>query len=298
MPSPPPASGVTDAAIFANYLSEFFMFHGLQQCDVVRTAKKLNPSPGKIHWLDETDLTASTLSRILTGIASGKPRKRAPRWKTFNTIVLAGLHITWATKGQIGPAPGLPEVEQVWNGCQEFRQKTLAREGLVLPPREVIDETSAGAVAESMGEAKSGADLLGTEQRRYENAYGEIGVSLLAKARAGERDTALLLGVIRTVDGHLREGETWLRAARSLGHPRAADLMRTTGPEDLRRAAVRSALEIAVSLGGAPETQTRKVLLLERAALGGSREAALFLALHYDEIGEAGHAARWREAAA
>jgi hypothetical protein len=299
MPSSPPDAGVTDAAIFASYLSEFFAIHGLRQCDVVRTAKELNPNPRKDNWLYEADLTISTLSRILNGTANGKPRKNAPRWKIFNIIVLSGLHVTWAAKGQVGSAPGNKEVDQVWNDWQEFRKKKLEQAGLAHPSQEVPNGTSSTPSPEG-GEAvrdkKPGMPT--AEQRKYENDYSAAGVSLFAEARTGDGDAALLLGVLRTVDGHHKEGETWLQSARSLGRAQAVELLDATNPEGRKRTAVRHALELALRLSSVPGSRARKELLLERAALGGSREGALLLAAHYEELGESGHAARWRQAAA
>lgn len=140
-------------------------------------------------------------------------------------------------------------------------------------------------------------DLSDAEQARLRNAYGAPGTALLEAARASEAGAALDLGLLRTLDGHFTEGEAWLQAAQASGSKEAVELLGTAVPVQRKAAAARCALGCAALLNGSALEHERKALLLERAARTGSREAAGMLVAHFERLGDAGSAARWRLAA-
>ncbi|MFD6953570.1 hypothetical protein ACFWGT_26155 [Nocardiopsis sp. NPDC060348] len=275
----------TEVAAFADFLSEFFAARGLQQHGMAKRIKRERACRPADHYRLDT-VSESTLSRIRRGEI-----KRMPRREKFNMIVLTGLHIAWTTAGKHGPAPGFHDVERIWEEWQEFRKKALAASGRV-PGTE-----PAPSVPPPADTSRTSTDLSDVEQLRYGNAYGGVGVILLSAARSSERRAALVLGVLRVLDGHHKEGADWLRSASSLGSAPADDLLRISAPAERRQAAVEQALELASSPRSGSSAE-ESVLLLERAARSGSRKAAGLLAAHYDSLGEVGHATRWSRVAA
>ncbi len=285
MPSSSHSPG-SEAAACGVFLSDLCAKRGVHQSDLAKNINLMwDQRSDDHHWLEH--LSLATLSRILGGNI-----KRTPRRKKFNLIVLAALHLEWTMAGGNGQSPGLKDVEKVWEEWLEFRQKALPQ------PSDQSVSDSLSSLSPSSSEAASRIGLSDTEQRRYENAYGDVGLSLLEAARSSDQKSALLLGVLRCIDDHPGEGETWLSEASSLGCRQATGLLSIPTPSERKHAAVGIALEFASSPNSAPAPNGKRVLLLEGAARAGSGEAARLLAAHYDKQGAAGHAERWSLAAA
>jgi transcriptional regulator with XRE-family HTH domain len=286
VPSSASHSQGSEAAACGAFLSDLCAKRGIHQGDLAKTIDLMwDQRSDDRHWLEH--LSLATLSRILRGTY-----KRMTRRKKFNIIVLAALHLEWTMAGGNGQSPGQRDVEKVWDDWLDFRQEALPR-----PPGQSTSD-ALSSLYPSSSEAASRVGLSDTEQRRYENAYGDVGLSLLEAARSSDQDSALLLGVLRCIDDHPGEGEAWLSAASSLGCRQATGLLSIPTPSERKHAAVGIALEFASSLNSAPAPNGKGILLLEGAARAGSGEAARLLAAHYDEQGEAGHAERWSLAAA
>ncbi|GAA1444338.1 hypothetical protein GCM10009602_26050 [Nocardiopsis tropica] len=286
MPSSSPNPGDNDASLFADFLAELLAEHGLQQSQVAKAAEKVaerdTGERGRLHRV-----SWATLSRTLN-----KKFSRPPTRAKFNTLALACLYAARETAGEADPLPDLREADRLWSQWQEFRRQSLPVE--LRGYRQGHQQPAAAARPAPAKPLRKDA-----EQLRYEAAYGRAGTTLLAAARSPEADpeAALVLALLRLLDSHPGEGETWLRTAESLGSAEADNLLGVQAPQERKLSAARQAVKTAASASSLLQEGEIRPLLLERAARSGLREAAHQLAAYYAGAGEAGHAARWSTAA-
>ncbi|MGQ4267504.1 hypothetical protein [Nocardiopsis changdeensis] len=285
MPSSP-NPGDNDASLFADFLKELLAEHGLQQGQVAQAAEKvLQRGAGERGRLNP--VSWSTLSRTLN-----KKLSRPPSRAKFNTIALACLYAARETAGEADPLPDFREADRLWGRWQEFRWQALPAEFRDYPKGHQRPPDGARP-------APARAPRKDAEQLRYEAAYGRAGTALLSAARppGADPEAALVLALLRLLDGHPGEGDAWLRAAGALGSAEAAGLLGVEAPQERKLSAARQAVETAASASGLLNEGEIRPLLLERAARSGLREAAHQLAAYYAGAGEEGHAARWSTAA-
>lgn len=259
----------------------FIEDRGWNRSQVAKTMAKVYQQVPHTQREQLATVTEPTLSRWLSK-GGDKPVQR----HKFNAVVLAVLYLEWEASGSTGTAPGLQEVAGHWEAyCPQQPLGPTACSG-----------SEASSALPSAPEVK--IDLSDTEQVRINSAYGTPGTVLLQAARASDPGAALDLGLLRLLDGHRAEGEAWLGAAQSAGSLEAAGLLSSAiAPAHRGEAAARCALDRAARLGGAPDSQGKKGLLLAAAARAGLQEAAELLADHFDRLGDTGSAARWRLAA-
>ncbi|NYJ35928.1 hypothetical protein [Nocardiopsis aegyptia] len=223
-------------------------------------------------------IVGSTLSRWVNK-GHSKPAPRA----TFNAIVLTVLHLEWEASGKPGTPPDLRDVARHWN---EWHSRLKTTSGSPIPSSE-----TARPPAETIVQI----DLSDAVHVRLSKAYGSAGASLLQATRDSDVSAALDLGLLRFLDGHRAEGESFLQQAQTGGSREAAALLDSEDPSEVRAAtAARLAFDRAVRLDGDSHNGERKVLLLERAAHAKIRSAIGMLADHFESLGETGSAARWR----
>ncbi|MEU0238919.1 hypothetical protein ABZ234_14630 [Nocardiopsis sp. NPDC006198] len=290
MPSSSPNPGDNDASLFADFLAELLAEHGLQQSQVAKAAEKVaernTGERGRLHRV-----SWSTLSRTLN-----KKFIRPPTRAKFNTLALACLYAARETAGEADPLPDLREADRLWSQWQEFRRQSLPVE---LRGYRQGHQRPAAAAAAAARPAPAKPLRKDAEQLRYEAAYGRAGTALLAAARSPEAapEAALVLALLRLLDSHPGEGETWLLTAQSLGSAEAGSLLGVQAPQERKLSAARQAVKTAASASSLLQEGEIRPLLLERAARSGLHEAAHQLAAYYAGAGEAGHAARWSTAA-
>lgn len=271
-------------------VEEFIDRRGWHRSQVAAKMEKIVPAYQKAYPAQKGQLVAvgeSTLSRW----GSGGQDKCVNRSK-FNAVVWAVLHLEWEASGERGAPPRLQDVARIWNERHGGHQPLL---GDTPPGRPTaLEDPDLPALEDA-----EDVDLSDSAQVRFSKAYGVTGAALLQAARAGEEFAALDLGLLCVLDGDRTEGLSWLRTGRTAGNREAASLLAAVAsPERATAATARAALNRAESLDGDPCSEERKVLLLERAARVGLKRAAMVLAEHFDRLGEAGSAARWRLSAA
>ncbi|WP_146165679.1 hypothetical protein [Murinocardiopsis flavida] len=225
----------------------------------------------------------STLSRWRND-GHSKPVHRGK----FDAIVLTVLWLEWEVAGHAGPPPDLQEVAKCWSKWQDNSQPENSA-----PVEAPVTPSAAPSDPVSDKPARISTDH---EETRVTRAYGRTGALLLSAARDSETDAALDLGLLHLLDGRRAEGMHFLQDAHSGGSKEAAELIAAPAATAAATAA-RTAVARASRLGGAPSDTERKVVLLERAARSGSMEAAEVLARHFELLGEAGPAGRWRAVA-
>lgn len=288
MPPSPHSGDSSDSSLFADFLAELLTEHGLRQSQVAKALKEVHQRASKEEKELFHSVSWSTLSRTLN-----KRLVHPPSRPKFNTIALAYLYAAREATGGVGPFPELRDADMLWSQWQAYRRKSLPvgfqdySETHQSPPAE----------AEEVGPVKSAP--ASAEQLRYANAYGKVGTALLKAARSNtpSAEAALALALLRILDGHHREGREWLQEAAALGSSSAENLLQIKAVQEQRLTAAQEAPALAASFSTAAADSETYVLILERAARSGSKEAARQMAAYYIGAGEAGHAARWRAAA-
>lgn len=263
---------------------EFITERGWTQCDIADKMRKLQASMPPDQNGMVRPVSNSCLSRWK--VAEGKPVLR----RQFIAVAYASAHLDWEFSGKSGPEPGLSDVLDLWehrHTSSPFRADAISTRWPGTPP--ILDGKPYRRPESALSDAT---------QIRARRSYGTAGVNLLDAARAGDRMAALDFGLLRTLDGHRREGEEWVRTAYFKNHSatNSAGGRITVEYDTSLPTVAQAALERASELPANESHQERRALLLEKAATHKTPHAAGLLAAYFEGKGETGAAARWRTA--
>jgi hypothetical protein len=287
-----PVDDPSPEARFPEFLQSLMIHCGCSQSEVARAMEAVvrqyidrQPEEKREHVGNQLHpVRESTISRWRKA-----PLRKPVKRSKFNAFVLTALDLRWETRGRPGRRPGLEDVDKLWMSWTTGRP--------IEEQYEQSQERNTTRLPQATAEPAVEIDPADQEKGQVYGAYGLAGAELLDAARSGDSQAALELGLLRTLDQHIAEGEHWLRQALDAQNVHAGELLSRTDLRERRSAAAATAFICAGLPGADAHPKPTRVLLLEGAAGAGHRKAAALLADHFGRTGDTGSAERWRRLA-